>query len=53
MSIPHPGVLPEIGIWVLAALPVASTLLLLCVPQLLQELLKLSQVTLIVLPPDT
>ena len=39
-----------VRISVLAALPAASTLLLLHVPQILQELLKLPQVTLIVLP---
>jgi len=41
-----------VRITVLAALPAASTLLLLRVPQVLQELLKLPQVTLIVLPTD-
>jgi hypothetical protein len=40
------------GVEVLATLPVASTLLLLRVPQLLQELLELPQVVLIVMPPD-
>ena len=41
-----------VRISVLAALPAASTLLLLRVPQILQELLKLPQVNLIVLPTD-
>jgi len=39
-------------ITVVAALPVASTLLLLRVPQILQELLELPQVALIVLPTN-
>jgi len=39
-------------ITVVAALPIASTLLLLCIPQILQELLELPQVALIVLPTN-